>query len=119
MLRIRVLRIVLPILLLVFAVGTALILGRRPPRREVAPDASSDQSSRMEGFRFSDLAGGRRRLLVHARLGRVDDKGAFEVENVERMEVDRGGHAPLLLTAQRGEGSGPQDARIVLPCEFC
>jgi lipopolysaccharide export system protein LptA len=43
----------------------------------------------------------------------VDEKGAFEVEQVERFEVDREGRGPLLLTATRGAGSGAQGKRIV------
>ena len=67
----------------------------------------------MEGFRFSDLVQGRRRLLVQAKVGRVDDQGAFEVEEVERVEVDREDQSPLLLTAARGGGTGAQGKRTV------
>ncbi len=111
--RIRFFRIAIPILLLVFVVGTALVLTSHPPRREVAVDDSTDQTSRMEGFKFSDLAGGRRRLLVRARVGRVDEKGAFDVEQVQRLEVDREGQSPLALTAEHGTGSGAMGKRIV------
>jgi hypothetical protein len=98
--RIRVLRILVPILLLGFLVVIALTLRSRPRPSAGPADSSTDQSARMEGFRFSDLVGGRRRLLVQARVGRVDDQGAFEVEQVERFRVDRGS-APL-LSPRRG-----------------
>jgi hypothetical protein len=112
--RIRLLRILLPILLLGFLIVIALTLRARPRARAgAAPDPSADQSARMEGFRFSDLVGGRRRLLVQAKVGRVDEQGAFEVEQVERFEVDRENQAPLLLTATRGAGSGAQGKRTV------
>jgi lipopolysaccharide export system protein LptA len=111
--RIRVLRILVPILLLGFLAVIGLTLRSRPRPTGGAADSSTDQSARMEGFRFSDLVGGRRRLLVQARVGRVDDQGAFEVEQVERFEVDRETQAPLLLTATRGAGSGAQGKRTV------
>ena len=87
--RIRLFRILIPILLLGLLVAVAVTLRSRPQPNPGADEPPSDLSARMEGFRFSDLVGGRRRLLVHARVGRVDDQGAFEVEQVERFEVDR------------------------------
>jgi lipopolysaccharide export system protein LptA len=111
--RIRLLRILIPILLLGFLVVIGLTLRSRPRPTAGAADSSTDLSARMEGFRFSDLVGGRRRLLVQARVGRVDDQGAFEVEQVERFEVDRENQGPLLLTATRGAGSGAQGKRTV------
>ncbi len=111
--RIRLLRILVPILLLVFLVAIALTLRPRPQPSASTEEAPSDPGARMEGFRFSDLVGGRRRLLVQARVGRVDDQGAFEVEQVERFEVDREDQRPLLLTATRGAGSGAQGKRTV------
>ena len=43
----------------------------------------------------------------------MDEQGAFEVEEVERVEVDREDQSPLLLTASRGAGSGAQGKRTV------
>jgi lipopolysaccharide export system protein LptA len=111
--RIRLFRIVIPIVLLLFVAAVALTLRSRPPRGAAGADASADQGSRMEGFRFSDFVQGRRRLLVQAKVGRVDDQGAFEVDEVERFEVDREDQSPLLLTATRGAGSGAQGKRVV------
>lgn len=111
--RIRLLRILLPLLLAVFVVGVVLSLRSRPPRGVLPADVSSERGARAEGFRFSDLIGGRRRLLVQARLGRIDDKGAFEVDDVQRVEVDREDQPPLVLTAARGSGSGAQGKRMV------
>jgi len=111
--RIRFLRLVLPVILLGLLVAVVLTLRARPERAAAPADLSLDQAARMEGFRFTDLVGGRRRLLVSARVGRVDDQGAFDIEQVDRIEVDREGQSPLLLTATRGAGSGAQGKRVV------
>ncbi len=111
--RLRLLRILLPIVLLLFLAAIALTLRSRPRHDAVTAEPSTEQGARMEGFRFSDLVQGRRRLLVQAKVGRIDDRGAFDVEQVERFEVDRGEQGPLLLTATRGAGSGAQGKRIV------
>jgi len=111
--RIRFFRLVLPVILLGLLVAVVLALRSRPRRAAAPADTSQDQAAHMEGFRFTDLVGGRRRLLVSARVGRVDDQGAFEVEQVDRLEVDRENQNPLLLTATRGAGSGAQGKRVV------
>ncbi len=111
--RIRLLRILIPILLLGFLVAVGFTVRSRPHRGRMTVEPATDQGARMEGFRFSDLVGGRRRLLVQARVGRVADDGAFDVEDVERFEVDREGQSPLLLTATRGAGTGAQGKRVV------
>lgn len=113
MFRIRLFRIVLPIALAGFLAVIGFTLRSRPQRSLAVADPSADEAARMEGFRFSDFVEGRRRLLVQAKVGRVDDQGAFEVEQVERFEVDREGQGPLLLTATRGAGSGVQGKRVV------
>ena len=111
--RVRIFRIVIPIVLLGLLVAIVATLRTRPRRGAAPAETTLDQSARMEGFRFSDLVGGRRRLLVSARVGRVDDEGAFDVEQVERIEVDREAQGPLLLTAARGAGAGAQGKRVV------
>jgi hypothetical protein len=111
--RFHLLRWLLPIALLGLVVAIVLAARARPKRSAAPADVSTDQSARMEGFRFSDLVQGRRRLLVQAKVGRVDDQGAFEVEHVERVEVDREEQPPLLLTAEHGSGSGTQGKRSV------
>lgn len=110
---VRLFRILLPIALVGFIVVMALTLTAHAPRRTVPTDVSTEHAARMEGFRFIDLVGGRRRLLVEARVGRVEDRGAFEIEQVERFEVDREGQGPLILTATRGAGTGTQGKRLV------
>jgi lipopolysaccharide transport protein LptA len=111
--RIRVLRILIPIALLGFLAAVGLTLRSRPPQGAPGAQLSTDESARMEGFRFSDFVQGRRRLLVQAKVGRVDEQGAFEIDEVERLEVDREDQSPLLLTATRGAGSGLQGKRVV------
>jgi lipopolysaccharide transport protein LptA len=111
--RIRLLRIVLPVILLAFVVALAVTFRTHPSRGGVPVEVSPDQAARMEGFRFSDLVGGRRRMLVEANVGRVDDQGAFDVDHVSKLEVDRENQGPLVLTADHGAGSGGQGKRIV------
>ena len=111
--RIRLLRALIPIALLGLVVAIVVAVRGRPQRGFFPAEPSTDLSSRMEGFRFSDLVQGRRRLMVQAKVGRVDDQGAFEVEEVQRVEVDREDQTPLILTAARGGGSGPQGKRTV------
>jgi len=111
--RIRLLRIVLPIVLVGVLVAVGLTLRSRPGGGTTTDVPSADGDARMEGFRFSDLVGGRRRLLVQAKVGRVDERGAFDLEDVDRLEVDREQQTPLLLTAKRGAGSGPLGKRVV------
>jgi len=113
MFRIRLLRIFIPIALAAFVALIVFTLRSRPPRVGVTGDPGADQAARMEGFRFTDFVKGRRRLLMQAKVGRVDDQGAFEVDQVERFEVDREDQGPLLLTAVHGAGSGVQGKRVV------
>jgi lipopolysaccharide export system protein LptA len=113
MLRIRLLRVLFPVILLGLAGAIVFAVRCRPQGGFFPTESSSDSDARMEGFRFSDLVGGRRRLLLQARVGRVDDQGGFDVENVERVEVDREGQSPLIMTAKRGAGSGAQGKRLV------
>jgi lipopolysaccharide export system protein LptA len=110
---IRLLRSLLPLILVLFVVAVALTLRSRPPREGLPPSLAKERGARAEGFRFSDLSGGRRRLSVQARVGRVDDKGAFEVEDVQRVEIDREDQSPLVLTASRGSGAGAQGKRVM------
>lgn len=111
--RLRILRILLPVLLAGFVVAIVVAVRSRPPRGIVPSAASTEKGARMEGFRFTDLIGGRRKLLVQARIGRMEDRGAFRIEGVERVEIDREGDSPLVLTAARGVGSGAQGKRVI------
>lgn len=81
MFRIRLFRILLPIVLLGFVALIAFTLQSRPQRPPVTADPSADPAARMEGFRFSDFVQGRRRLLVQAKVGRVDDQGANRISS--------------------------------------
>ena len=110
---VRLLRIFVPIVLLGLVAAVVVVVQSRPSRHSVPDDPSPDQAARMEGFRFSDLVAGRRRLLVEARVGRVDEAGAFDVDDVSRLEVDREGQGPLVLTAKHGAGSGLQGKRVI------
>jgi lipopolysaccharide export system protein LptA len=110
----RWLRILLPVLFLGFLIVIVLTVQKRPPRRIVtSPATAGEGGARMEGFRFSDLVGGRRRLLVEAGVGRIDEDGSFSVEDVRRAEIDREGKPPLILAAPKGEGAGKEGKRVM------
>jgi lipopolysaccharide export system protein LptA len=110
----RWLRILLPVLFLGFLIVIVLTVHQRPPRRIVtSPATGGEGGARMEGFRFNDLVGGRRRLLVEAGVGRIDDDGSFSVEDVRRAEIDREGKPPLILAAPKGEGAGKEGKRVM------
>ena len=111
--RMRWLRILLPVLFLGFLVVVGFAVRTRPPRRIVTSPASGEEGARMEGFRFSDLVGGRRRLLVEAGVGRIDEDGSFSVEDVRRAEIDREGKPPLILAAPKGYGAGKEGQRVM------
>ena len=112
--RMRWLRILLPVLFLGFLVVIGFAVQKRPPRRIVTSPASGEEGgARMEGFRFSDLVGGRRRLLVEAGVGRIDEDGSFSVEDVRRAEIDREGKPPLILAAPKGYGAGKEGQRVM------
>ncbi|HJQ97242.1 MAG TPA: hypothetical protein VJ826_02955, partial [Candidatus Polarisedimenticolaceae bacterium] len=111
--RMRWLRILLPVLFLGFLVVIGFAVQRRPPRGIVTSPPSGGDDARMEGFRFTDLVGGRRRLLVEAGVGRIDEDGSFSVEDVRRAEIDREGKPPLILAAPKGYGAGKEGQRVM------
>ena len=111
--RMRWLRILLPLLFLGFLVTVVLMVRPRPGRGLATATPSSDLGARMEGFRFTDLVGGRRRLYVEAGVGRIDDDGSFTLEDVRRAEIDREGKPPLILAAPRGTGAGKEGQRVM------
>lgn len=111
--RIRWLRLFVLVVLAGLVVTVGLAVRRHPQRGVVPAAASTDDGARMEGFRFTDLVEGRRRLLVEAGLGTVDGQGAFKVEDVRRAEVDREKGSPLILAAPHGTGSGTQGRRVM------
>jgi lipopolysaccharide export system protein LptA len=109
----RWLRILLPVLFLGFLLVIVLTVHSRPPRHIVTSPPTGGEGARMEGFRFTDLVGGRRRLLVEAGVGRIDEDGSFSVEDVRRAEIDREGKPPLILAAPKGEGAGKEGKRVI------
>ena len=112
--RMRWLRILLPLLFLGFLITIVLTVRPRPRGTVTTATPGNDGGeARMEGFRFTDLVGGRRRLYVEAGVGRIDDDGAFTLEDVRRAEIDREGKPPLVLRAPRGTGAGKEGQRVM------
>lgn len=111
--RLRVLRTLLPLFLVLFVVAVVLTLRSRPAGGKLPAEVVQQTGARASGFSFSDLLQGRRRLMVKARLGSMDNQGAFQVDEVQRVEVDRENQSPLVLTASHGTGSGAQGKRVM------
>lgn len=103
MLRLRVLRIVLPALLVPFVLLLVFTLRQRPGALGSGPaDRDAAPGPRAERIEVTELWSGNRKLFVRANRGEMDDEGQLRVEGVERVEVDREGKPPLVLRAERG-----------------
>lgn len=114
MLRQRLVRLLLPLALLALVAYVAVLATR--PRVGSGSATSTETVSegpRIEGFSFTDLVAGRRRLEVQAKSGVFRSDGGFRIEGVERALVDRENASPLTIRADRGAGSGAQGQRIV------
>ncbi|HEX6852337.1 MAG TPA: LptA/OstA family protein [Candidatus Polarisedimenticolaceae bacterium] len=113
MARLRGLRLAIPILLVAGAASIWLVLRRSDRPVASLSDVGPGTDTHIEGFTFTDLVGGRRRLSVSAKLGSFDAQGGFTLEGVERIEIDREGADPLVLRADRGSGAGAEGRRVI------
>lgn len=114
MLRIRLLRLLVPALLVPFAALVFWQIRSRPAVR-TAPVAERPLSgARVERVEFTELLGGARRLSVKARAGQVDERGLYRLEGIDPIEVEREGSPPLVLRAERGAVEGRPGRRKVL-----
>lgn len=75
--------------------------------------AGVGDDAQIEGFTFEDLVGDTRRLAVSADFGSFDENGNFRLRTVRSLEVYREGKPPLVVRADRGEGTGPQGLRRI------
>ena len=114
MLRLRLLRVVLPVVFLLFlGILIVTLRPRRAPTGAVPDDATPFQGPRAEGIELSELWAGQRRLFLRAGVGRQDEKGRLNLEQVERVEIAREDGPPLILRAERGSVDGVAGHRVV------
>ncbi len=114
MLRLRVLRVLLPALLVPFLVLIGLTFRQRPVAvggRAAHPEEAS--GPRAERIELTELWNDNRRLFLRAAVGELKDDGKLRLEGVERVEVDRDRGGPLVFSSQRGEMRGKEGDRVL------
>ena len=112
MVRLRLLRILLPALLVPIVVLLVLTFRPRPTVLGVGPsDRVEGSGPRAERVEVTEIWTGNRRLFVRAGHGNLDADGKLHLEGVERAELDRAGKSPLVLRAERGVVEGPPGGR--------
>ncbi len=112
--RIRLLRLLLPALLVPFAGLVFWQIRSRPAARSGPVAERPPAGARVERVEFTELLGGARRLSLKARSGQVDERGIYRLEGIDPIEVDREGGPPLVLRAERGAVEGRPGRRKVL-----
>src|SRR5262245_66466018 len=58
------------------------------------------------------MLGAARRLALEAGVGWQDAQGAWRLEDVKRLEIDRENAPPIVVRAARGTATGGQGQRI-------
>jgi lipopolysaccharide transport protein LptA len=104
----------LPALLVPFLLLIAFAVRQRPVSTPSA-DAGKPgvpEGPRVEELRFEEMLGPSRRLALHAKVGWQDAQGAWRLEGVERLEIDREDAPPIVVSAARGGVTGAQGQRI-------
>jgi len=112
--RIRILRFLVPALLVPFLV--LLVLEFRPRRgrpEPVAPDADEPRVV-AHGVEVLSLEGARRLWDLRVRAYREPTAGGQVVEGVERLDLFRDDAAPLLVTADLAEIRGEAPSRVAI-----
>jgi lipopolysaccharide transport protein LptA len=108
----RVLRVLVPALLVPFLLVIVFALRERPATRTVGGPSIVPEGPRVEDLRFDDLLGPARRLSLHAKAGWQDAQGAWHLEGVERLEIDREDGPPIVVRAARGSATGGPGQRV-------
>lgn len=112
--RIRLLRLLVPALLVPFAGLVFWQIRSRPAARSAPVAERPPAGARVERVEFTELLGGARRLSLKAVTGQVDERGAYRLEGIDPIEVEREGGPPLVLRAGRGAVEGRPGRRKVL-----
>jgi len=111
--RLRLLRILLPALLLPFVLLTAFTFRQRPAALSQRADERGSLGPRAENVELTEVWTASRRLFLRARLGEMGDDGRLRLEGVDRVEVDRERGSPLVLRADRGSVQGTAGHRLL------
>jgi len=109
--RTRLLRLVLPALLVPFVAGVLWQIRSRPALRATPPSERPRVGARAEEVKFTELWGPVRRLSFKARFVQQDERGGLRLEGIEPMEVEREDGPPLLVRAATGSVEGPSGRR--------
>jgi lipopolysaccharide transport protein LptA len=112
--RFRVLRVLVPALLLPLLLALALTLKPRPPASSPSPLQRLISGPRAERIEFTDLWAEARRLLIQARHGEEHADGDYRLKGLDRVEVDRDDKPPLVLSAREGRIEGLPGYRTFL-----
>ena len=113
MVRLRLLRILLPALLLPFVLLIAFTFRQRPGALSRSADGGGSYGPRAENVELTELWTASRRLFIRARLGEMGDDGRLRLEGVDRVELDRERGSPLVLRADRGSVQGKEGQRLM------
>lgn len=108
----RILRVLLPALLVPFLLLIAFTVRQRPTTRTEDGKTAAPEGPRVEDLRFDDFVGAARRMSLHAGAGWQDAQGAWRLEDVQRLEIDRENAPPIVVKAARGTATGVQGQRI-------
>ncbi len=113
MLRLRFLRVLLPLVLLPFLVLLALQLRTKERVHSSADGQDSVPGVRAEAIEWSLFDGGRRTYtaLVNSALQEAQER--FRLEGVRRFEVERDGAPPLVISADLAGVAGSSGERLI------
>ena len=110
--RIRLLRVLVPVLVVTFLVVVFRELRSRPPT--APPAAETQRGTSAEGISFRDLEGALELFKLKARRVTEPEAGGQTVEGVERLEIARRNAPPLIVKADRGDIRGSAPNRVVV-----
>lgn len=108
----RLFRILIPALLLLGVAGLFLSWQRRPAVQAPPVDGGPGDAPRAENVSFIDLVGENRKLSLQADLVQEAEDGRLLIRGIRRLEIEREGRGPLVISAKNGEGVGPQGKRV-------
>jgi len=105
--------VLLPVALVLFVALLAITLQRRPSVH-ITPDVgASAASQRVEGLDFIEFKGGEATLRFQAEVVEEMGQGEFHLEDIQRLELSREDHEPLIISADRADIDGEAGKRMM------